>query len=522
MLADINLVLNPEQAYYPEQYLSIASKKLNIAVSDISDFRILHKSIDARQRNILVNLSIRIYTGGEKPADFAEPFHAQNVARKQEVAVVGSGPAGLFAALHLIENGFKPILLERGKDVHERKKDIALLSRNKSIDSDSNYCFGEGGAGTFSDGKLYTRSVKRGNVKRMLEMLCFFGASHEILFESHPHIGSDKLPRIIQNMREAILQSGGEIHFSSKLIDFETSSTTLKKLLLQDGRKLKADAVILATGHSARDIYDIFTKHKLDIENKGFAMGVRVEHPQELINKIQYHGDPQSRYLPAATYALSAQLDGRGVYSFCMCPGGFIVPASTAAGEIVVNGMSASARNSGFANSGIVVEIRPEDMPAGFKNMPLPSLEYQKQLEKLAYESINNGFEAPAQRLDDFLNNRSSKNLPESSYAPGLAVSDLHQWLPAFISSRLKKAFALFDDKMKGYNTNQAVIVGVESRTSSPVRIPRQADTFQHTGLHNLFPCGEGAGYSGGIVSSALDGINSAQKAIQYLSLGKQ
>jgi len=518
MQFEINLVLTPEQAFHPDHFLSIASKKLNITASDISSYRILHKSVDARQRNILVNLKLQILTGGEKVINPIEPFHSKNVTNKQEVLIVGSGPAGLFAALHLIENGYKPILLERGKDVHERKKDIALLGRNKSIDPDSNYCFGEGGAGTFSDGKLYTRSVKRGNVKRFLELLCFFGASEEIMYEAHPHIGSDKLPHIIQNIREAIVQAGGEIHFNSRLVDFKVSSDSVKQLVLQDGRSFKSDAVILATGHSARDVYDIFTRQKLSVENKGFAMGVRVEHPQELINRIQYHGDPQSKYLPSAPYTFATQIDGRGVYSFCMCPGGFIVPASTAEGEIVLNGMSSSARNSGFANSGIVVEIRFEDIPSEFKMDSLPALSFQKQLEKLAFDNNNNGFEAPAQRLNDFMQNRNSNSLPQSSYTPGLNISSLNHWLPAGISSRLQKALLQFEVKMKGFNTNEAIVAGVESRTSSPVRIPRIAETLSHTEMKNLFPCGEGAGYAGGIVSSALDGINSAQMVIQYLS----
>jgi uncharacterized protein len=522
MIFEINLVLTPEQAFYPDHFLSIASKKLNIDASDISSYRILNKSIDARQRNILINLKLQIFSGSEEITGQIEPFHTSHVTNKPEVIIVGSGPAGLFAALHLIENGYKPVVLERGKDVHERKKDIALLNRNKSIDPESNYCFGEGGAGTFSDGKLYTRSFKRGNVKRLLELLCFFGASEDIMYESHPHIGSDKLPQIIQNIREAIIEAGGEIHFNSKLVDFITSSDSINQIVLQDGQSIKTNAVMLATGHSARDVYDIFTRHHLAIENKGFAMGVRVEHPQELINRIQYHGDPQSRYLPSSPYTLATQQDGRGVYSFCMCPGGFIVPASTAEGEVVLNGMSASARNSGYANAGIVVEIRSEDIPDEFNSLSLTGLAYQRQLEKLAFDNSNKSFMAPAQRLNDYIQNRNSNSLPGSSYIPGLTISALHQWLPTIISSRLKKALLQFDLKMKGFNTNEAIIGGVESRTSSPVRIPRLAESYQHTGIKNLFPCGEGAGYAGGIVSSALDGINSAQMVIQFISKGKQ
>jgi uncharacterized FAD-dependent dehydrogenase len=521
MLREINLVLTPEQAFYPDLFLQAASRKLELAQSEISGYRIIHKSIDARQRNILINLRLHVFTGGEIPGNQIEPFRFTNVSRKQEVIIVGSGPAGLFAALHLIENGFRPVIIERGKDVHERKKDIALLNRNVSINPDSNYCFGEGGAGTFSDGKLYTRSVKRGNVRRLLELLCYFGASEDILYDTHPHIGSDKLPQVIQNIREAIIEAGGEIHFNSTLTDFIISSDAVQQIVLQNGKNIKTDALLLATGHSARDVYEIFTRHNLNIEGKGFAMGVRVEHPQELINKIQYHGDLQSKFLSSATYTLATQQDGRGVYSFCMCPGGFIVPASTTKGEIVVNGMSASARNSGFANSGIVVEIRPEDIPAEFRSQPLPGLAFQQYVEQLAYINTNEGFKAPAQRMSDFIQGRRSNNLPESSYFPGLTSSSLHEWLPVEISSRLKKGLLYFDQKMKGYLTNEALLAGVESRTSSPVRIPRNADNCRHTRLKNLFPCGEGAGYSGGIVSSALDGINSAQKIIEFFTDSK-
>jgi uncharacterized FAD-dependent dehydrogenase len=521
MQFEVNLVLTPEQASQPDLFLQAASRKMDIAQSDISGYRILNKSVDARQRNIKVNLRLQIFTGSDKPVQAIEPFHSNKISDKQEVVIVGSGPAGLFAALHLIENGYKPVVLERGKEVHERKKDIALLNRNKSINPDSNYCYGEGGAGTFSDGKLYTRSVKRGNVKRLLELLCYFGASEDIRYEAHPHIGSDKLPQVIQNIREAIIEAGGEIHFNSKMVDLVITSDSVKQLLLQDGRSIKTDALLLATGHSARDVYDIFLQHKLDIENKGFAMGVRVEHPQELINKIQYHSDPQSRFLPSATYTLATQQAARGVYSFCMCPGGFMVPASTTDGEIVVNGMSASARNSGYANSGMVVEIRMDDIPSEFNNQPLPGLAYQQYLEKIAFANSNNGFMAPAQRLTDFIQGRVSNSLPDSSYFPGLTSSGMHQWLPSGIFTRLKNALIEFDIKMKGFNTNEAVVAGVESRTSSPVRIPRLSETYQYTALKNLFPCGEGAGYAGGIVSSALDGVNSAQKIIEYLSSGK-
>ena len=517
MIFETNLVLSPKEAFYADSYLSIAADNLNIDAQSITSFRILNKSIDARQRNILVNLKLQILTGTSEIISKAEPFHSKNVANNQEIIIVGSGPAGLFAALHLIENGYKPIVLERGKDVHERKKDIALLNRNVSIDAQSNYCFGEGGAGTFSDGKLYTRSVKRGNIKRLLELLCYFGAAEDIMFEAHPHIGSDKLPQIIQNIREAIIAAGGEIRFNSRLVDFVSSSDSIKQIVLQDGESIKTKALILATGHSARDVYEIFSRNNLAIESKGFAMGVRVEHPQELINRIQYHNDSQSEYLPSATYTLATQQDGRGVYSFCMCPGGFIVPAATAKDEIVLNGMSAAARNSGYANAGMVVEIRTEDIPSKFKNHPLPGLAYQKHLEELAFNNSNNGFIAPAQRLNDFIQKRNSNSLPKSTYFPGLVSSPLHHWLPAGIQSRLQKALIQFEQKMKGFNTNEAIIAGVESRTSSPVRIPRLTDTFQHTQLKNLYPCGEGAGYSGGIVSSALDGINSAQMLIQSL-----
>jgi uncharacterized FAD-dependent dehydrogenase len=432
---------------------------------------------------------------------------------------VGAGPGGYFAALRLIELGLRPIVLERGKGVNERKKDLALLNRNEGVDIESNYAFGEGGAGTFSDGKLYTRSTKRGDFKKVLEVFHFHGASHEILIDAHPHIGTDKLPEVIKAMRQSIINSGGEVHFNTKVTNLLLSDHKISGVETQAGDKITGAAVILATGHSARDIYYMLDEQQVQLEAKTWAMGVRVEHPQELIDQIQYH-TPKGRgdYLPAASYSLSCQIEERGVYSFCMCPGGFIVPAMTAVDEMVVNGMSPSRRNSPWANSGMVVEVRPEDIGDYQNKGVLGGLEYQKELERLAFVNGGRGVVAPAQALADFVDGKLSFDLPDCSYVPGLVASPLHFWLPENIGQRLRKGFEYFDKRARGFVTNEALVVGVESRTSSPVRIPRDKLTFQHVQVEGLYPCGEGAGYAGGIASSAIDGEKCAEKAWEFIT----
>ena len=468
-------------------------------------WRVVKRSVDARQRELRVHLTILTDEQGkpiakDAPIPLYEPPVFQDVHNaKRSAIIIGAGPAGLFAALTLLEHGIKPIIYERGKEVSERKKDIALLNRNEGLNPESNYCFGEGGAGTFSDGKLFSRSKKRGNMQRVMELFHFFGAPDTVLYEAHAHIGSDKLPGIIKNMRESILEHGGEIHF-------ETCITSLKELRIKN-YELKIP-IILAIGHSAHDTYRMLMKEGVTLETKGFAMGVRAEHPQSLINKLMYHST-NVEYVGNASYSLVTQVDGRGVYSFCMCPGGHIVPAGSEAGSCVVNGMSASHRNSPYANSGMVVQINPEDIPG---DNPLRGLEFQEELERLAFEHGGPQAQAPAQRLKDFVEGKASKDLPACSYLPGTVPSRLDQWLPAHIGKRLQQGFRDFDKKYPGFLTNDAVILGVESRSSSAVRIPRDPETLQSVSTPLLYPCGEGAGYAGGITSSALDGINAALK----------
>jgi uncharacterized FAD-dependent dehydrogenase len=480
-----------------------------ISFSEINGIRILKRSIDARKRQVKILMRAEVYIGEEMPVENLHPDYP-DVSGKEAVIIVGAGPAGLFAALRLIELGFKPVILERGKTVSERKLDIAKINRESIVDPDSNYAFGEGGAGTFSDGKLYTRSKKRGNVQEVLKILRMHGADPDIMVDAHPHIGTNKLPRIIQNIRESILKAGGEIHFNHRV----------DGLIIENGKILgvragnqsfEGKAVILATGHSARDIYELLHKNDILLEPKSFAMGVRIEHPQHLIDSIQYHCRVRDDYLPAAAYSLVQQVDGRGVYSFCMCPGGFIVPAATAPDEIVVNGMSPSRRDNQFANSGMVVEIRTEDLDAYKEYGVLAGLQFQKEYEQMAYRNGGVGQTAPAQRMLDFVKGRVSNNLPKTSYQPGIISSPMHMWLPEHIGKRLQEGFKIFGKKMPGYLTNEAVIIGVESRTSAPLRIPREKDNLQHPQIRGLYPCGEGAGYAGGIVSAAVDGRRIAE-----------
>jgi hypothetical protein len=505
------LALTPEKAADESAIRKIAASLSGINPSEISYQRILRRSVDARKRKIIINLAVEIFTEKDLPFPAIAPFKKQDVTSRQEVIIIGAGPAGLFASLRLIELGFRPVIIERGKDVSARKRDIALISREQKINPDSNYCFGEGGAGTFSDGKLYTRSKKRGDNTRVLELLCLHGANENILYEAHPHLGTDKLPGIISNIRKSITEAGGIFLLEKKVTDFLIEGNSLRGVVTAENEKYYSKEIILSTGHSARDVYEILRIHKIHLEMKSFAMGVRVEHPQELIDRIQYHGNARGDYLPPASYTLVKQIDGRGVYSFCMCPGGFIVPSATMQEEVVVNGMSPSKRNSPYANSGIVVEIRPEDLIAYSRFEEFAGMEFQKEIERMAWEQGGKSQKAPAQRLNDFVSGINSVSLPRVSYFPGTEPSPMHKWIPESIAKRLRNGFRLFGSVMSGYLTNDAVILGVESRTSSPLRIPRNSETLEHISLQGLFPCGEGSGYAGGIVSSAVDGMKAAE-----------
>ena len=496
--------------------------------------RVLKRSIDARHRTIYVNLSVRVYLK-EMPTD--EPFeHVDypDVSLRPQAIVVGAGPGGLFAALKLIELGLRPVVLERGKDVHARKRDLALITKTQQIDPESNYCFGEGGAGAYSDGKLYTRSKKRGSVEKILNVFCQHGASTSILSDAHPHIGTDKLPQVIEAMRQTILKCGGEVHFQTKMTRLILDSASRKVLGVEAVSNASETPqemefrgpVILATGHSARDVYRYLAEARIEIEAKGIAVGVRLEHPSQLIDQIQYHRrEGRGQYLPAAEYSFVQQVEGRGVYSFCMCPGGFVIPAATDKEQIVVNGMSPANRGTQWSNSGMVVEIRPEDIPEIMSENSdsetenaLKMMAFQAQLERDCWQQGNRRQTAPAQRMADFVNKRLSFDLPKSSYAPGLISSPLHFWMPPFIAKRLQEGFKAFGRKSHGFLTNEAVLIGVETRTSSPVRIVRSPETLQHVAIEGLFPCGEGAGYAGGIVSAGIDGERCAEMCARYLT----
>ncbi len=507
----ITLSLNPIDANFDESINDFICKKLNSKNIKEENWRILKKSIDARKKNVKILLKIEVSQNKILKNQKIERNY-KNVSNSEEVIIIGSGPAGLFAALTLLENGKKPILFERGKDVRSRRRDIAAINKHHEVNPDSNYCFGEGGAGTYSDGKLYTRSKKRGSIINILETLVFHGAKEEILIESQPHIGTNKLPNIIANIRQTILSCGGEIHFNTKVVDFIIANNSIKGVVLENKHKVLAKNTILATGHSARDIFYLLNKRSIKILNKPFAMGIRIEHPQELIDQIQYSCNDRGSYLPPASYKLVTQINNRGVYSFCMCPGGFIVPAATNKGEIVVNGMSPSKRNSFFSNSGIVVEVKEEDLFKYKKHGNLKGLKYQIELEKSMCKSSPDLQIAPAQKMIDFINKKTSNNLNKTSYQPGLISEPLHEILPKNIVDCLSGSFNVFGKKMKGFLTNEANIIGLESRTSSPLSIPRDKQTLQHIKIKNLFPCGEGAGYAGGIVSAAIDGKKVAEK----------
>jgi len=507
----IQLALPPEKAADEQAILKMAGSLSGIDPSEISFLRILRRSVDARKKKILINLSVEVFSEKEDPITSIAPFKKQDVTNRPEVIIVGAGPAGLFASLRLIELGLRPVVIERGKDVSARKKDIARISREQKINPDSNYCFGEGGAGTFSDGKLYTRSKKRGDNIRVLELLCLHGANENILYEAHPHLGTDKLPGIISRIRKSITEAGGIFLLEKKVTDFIIEGGLIRGVVISENEKYYSRNVILSTGHSARDVFDICRRQKIKLEQKSFAMGVRVEHSQELIDRIQYHGNERGDFLPAASYSLVKQVDGRGVYSFCMCPGGFIVPSATSQEEVVVNGMSPSQRSSPYANSGIVVEIRPEDLTRYSRFEEFAGLEFQKELERSAWEEGGKSQRAPAQRLNDFVSGIDSQSLPKVSYFPGVTPSPIHEWIPASIGDRLRDGFRLFGSVMKGYLSNEAVILGVESRTSSPIRIPRNPENLEHIIVSGLYPCGEGSGYSGGIISSAVDGMKAAE-----------
>ena len=520
MIKELTVRVTPKTAAVHDELKLYISTIEDLDINSITSIRIVKRSIDARQRNVMVNLKVQVFINEVAPnKPLVAPIEYNNISNCKEAVVVGAGPAGLFAALRLIELGVRPIVVERGKNVDDRLKDVAKISREGIVDPESNYCFGEGGAGAYSDGKLYTRSKKRGSIDRILGIFHQHGASEDILVDAHPHIGTDKLPKVIKAMRETIISCGGEVHFATKVTD----------LLIKDneviGVKCSDEAfygpVILATGHSARDIYTMLKSRSVAIEAKGIAVGVRLEHPQHLIDCIQYHNkNGRGKYLPAAEYNFVTQGDGRGVYSFCMCPGGFIVPAASDADQLVVNGMSPSNRGTKWANSGMVVEINPEDLPEEFKiHEELCMMKYQEYVERICYEAAGNSQKAGAQRMLDFVEGRPSKDLPNTSYAPGIQHSRLDKWMPFYISNRLRKGFKVFGRSARGFLTNDAIVIGMETRTSAPVRIPRDNAELNHINIKGLYPCGEGAGYAGGIVSAAIDGERCAEALFSHYGI---
>lgn len=515
MISEIEIICLPQEREDELVLKKFASVKLKINLNRIFALQILKRSIDARGKQVLYRMQIKVYVD-EHP--LAEHFNInyQNVSQKKSVLIVGAGPAGLFAALRCIELGLKPIIIERGKTVKDRRRDLAVLNKEGIVNPESNYCFGEGGAGTYSDGKLYTRSTKRGDINKVLQTFVSHGASEDILVDARPHIGTNKLPQIITAIRETIQNAGGEIHFNTKVTEFIISFGKITGIKTASGEEFKSDALILATGHSAQDIYHLLHQQNVLVEAKPFALGVRIEHPQEIIDRSQYHCEVRGEFLPPSYYSLVEQVDQRGVFSFCMCPGGIIAPCATKPGEIVVNGWSPSKRNNPFANSGTVVQINLEDV-AGDENDPFRLLNFQQKIEQAAFTAGGGNQIAPAQRMIDFVEGRLSADLPVNSYVPGTKSIELKNILPDLVFNRLKEALPRFGKKMKGYYTNEAILVGVESRTSSPVKIPRDRISYQHPQITGLFPCGEGAGYAGGIISAAIDGINCAEAALKIL-----
>ena len=539
MIKEYSIRVRPHQAVNEATIKDYLAHEEGLEMKSMTHVRVLKRSIDARQRIIFVNLKVRVYINEEPTDDEYVKTEYRDVSSAPQVIVVGAGPGGLFAALRLIELGLKPVVLERGKNVHERKKDLALIARTQQVDEESNYCFGEGGAGAYSDGKLYTRSKKRGSVEKILNVFCQHGASTNILADAHPHIGTDKLPRVIENMRNTILQCGGEVHFQTKMVSFllrtpftlsDTPSYNdgvlnevagVKAIeTVSNGEHIEREyhgPVILATGHSARDVYRYLADAGVFLEAKALAVGVRLEHPAQLIDQIQYHNkEGRGDYLPAAEYNFVTQVEGRGVYSFCMCPGGFVIPAATGPEQIVVNGMSPANRGTRWSNSGMVVELRPEDVDG---EGSLKMMRFQEELERVCWQQGNRKQTAPAQRMADFVNGKLSADLPESSYAPGLIASPLHFWMPEMIATRLRQGFRKFGAMSHGFLTNNATVIAVETRTSSPVRILRDKDTLEHVNVKGLFPCGEGAGYAGGIVSAGVDGERCAEQVARLLGV---
>ena len=516
MKKQLELILPPENLYDKNALYKTAANILKTDPSEINAVIPQRRSIDARRYAPVFKILCDVFIN-ENPPEYNQSINYKHVTGNRKVIIVGFGPGGMFAALRLIELGIKPIVIERGKDVQSRRRDLKAIQQYDTVNPDSNYCFGEGGAGTYSDGKLYTRATKRGDVKKILSILVQHGADPDILIDAHPHIGSNKLPKIIKAVRETIIQNGGEVHFESKLTDLIIRDKRVSGVLVNNNQEIIGDSVILATGHSARDIFELLNVKGIKLEPKPYAMGVRIEHPQSLINEIQYHSKTKHDNLPAASYNISCDVDGRGVYSFCMCPGGIIIPAATAPGEVVVNGMSLSRRDSPFANAGFVVTVEQKDWQAYEEKYPFGGLFLQKEMENTAFKLSGNTQKAPAQRVTDFASGKLSPALPQSSYIPGIVPVPLHEVLPDFMVKGLREALFKFDKKMKGYYTEEAVMLAVESRTSSPVRIPRDKETLMHVEIQGLFPCGEGAGYAGGIVSASIDGENCANAAHKYI-----